>query len=43
MRKPVDGYDWEEIDSCYGEFYEDADELIEEVLRENGIRREDAA
>ena len=30
-------------DSCYGEFYDDADELIEEVLKENGIQREDAA
>lgn len=43
VRQPVDGYDWEEIDSCYGEFYDDADELIEEVLKENGIQREDAA
>ena len=42
-RDSVDGYDWEEIDSCYGEFYDDADELIEEVLKENGIQREDAA
>ncbi len=42
-RKSVDDYDWEEIDSCWGEFYDDADELIEEVLRENGIQREGAA
>ena len=33
----------EEIDSCWGEFYDDADELIEEVLRENVIQRKDAA
>ena len=42
-RKTVEGYDWEEVYSCWGEFYDDADELIEEVLRENGIQRKDAA
>lgn len=42
-REAVDGYDWEEVDSCWGEFYDDADELIEDVLKENGIQRKDAA
>ena len=42
-REPVDDYDWEEVDSCWGEYYEDADELIKDALAENGIKYDDAA
>lgn len=42
-REPDDGYDWEEVDSCWGEYYEDADELIKDALDENGIKVNDAA
>ena len=38
-----DSYDWEEIDSCWGEYYEDADDLIEEVIKEHGLQPKDAA
>lgn len=36
-------YDWEEIDSCWGEYFEDADDLIEEVIKEHGLEPKDAA
>ena len=42
-REPEDGYDWEEVESCWGYYYDDADELIEEALKENGIQRKDVA
>ena len=35
--------DWEEIDSCWGEYYEDAEDLIEEVIKEHGLQPKDAA
>jgi hypothetical protein len=38
-----DSYDWEEIDSCWGEYYEDADDLIEDVIKEYGLQPKDAA
>jgi hypothetical protein len=38
-----ESYDWEQIDSCCGEYFEDADDLIEEVIREHGIQPKDAA
>lgn len=41
-RESEDSYDWEEVDSCYG-YYMDTDELIDEVLSENGIKKNDAA
>lgn len=41
-RDSVDGYDWEEIDSCYG-YYMDTDELIDEVIAEHNITDKDAA
>jgi hypothetical protein len=31
------------IDSCWGEYYEDADDLIEEVIKEHGLQPKDAA
>lgn len=42
-REPKDDYEWEQIDSCSGEYYEDEDELIKDVLKENGIKVNDAA
>lgn len=42
-REPADGYDWELIDSCWGEYYEDSDELIKVALEENGIKLKVAA
>lgn len=42
-REPDDGYDWEQIDSCWGEYYDDEDELIKDVLEENGIKVNDVA
>ena len=38
-----DSYDWEQIDSCWGEYFEDADDLIEEVIKEHGLQPKDAA
>ena len=38
-----DSYDWEEIDSCWGEYYEDSDELIKDALEENGIKLKETA
>ena len=38
-----DSYDWEQIDSCWGEYYEDPEELIEEVIKEHGLQQKDAA
>lgn len=37
-RYTSDSYDWEEIYSCWGEYYEDSDELIKDALEENGIK-----
>lgn len=42
-REPADGYDWEQIDSCWGEYYEDSDELIKVALEENGIKLKETA
>ena len=44
-KRPYDDgtYEWEEIDSCWGEYYEDADDLIEEVIKEQGLQPKDAA
>ena len=36
-------YEWEQIDSCCGEYFEDADDLIEEVIKEHGLQPKDAA
>ena len=36
--KSSDSYDWEQIDSWWGEYYEDSDELIKVALEENGIK-----
>lgn len=41
-REPEDGYDWEEVDSCWGCFM-DTSELVDEVVDKNGIQRKDAA
>ena len=41
-KRPYDD-DWEEIDSCWGEYYEDAEDLIEEVIKEHGLQPKDAA
>ena len=38
-----DSYEWEQIDSCCGYYYEDADDLIEEVIKEHGLQPKDAA
>lgn len=38
-----ESYDWEEIDSCWGYYYEDVDDLIEEVIKEHGLQPKDAA
>ena len=38
-----ESYDWEQIDSCWGEYYEDADDLIEDVIKEYGLQQKDAA
>lgn len=42
-REPEDGYEWEQIDSCWGEYYEDSDELIKVALEENGIKLKETA
>ena len=36
-------YEWEEIDSCWGEYFKYADDLIEEVVKERGLQPKDAA
>ena len=41
--KSYDSYEWEHIDSCCGEYFEDADDLIEEVIKEHGLQQKDAA
>lgn len=41
-KEDKDDYEWEHLDSCWG-YYMDADELIEEVLSEHNIKRDDAA
>ena len=38
-----DSYEWEQIDSCWGEYYEDSDELINVALEENGIKLKETA
>lgn len=42
-REPEDDYEWEQIDSCWGEYYEDSDELIKVALEENGIKLKETA
>ena len=42
-REPEDDYEWEHIDSCWGEYYEDSDELIKVALEENGIKLKETA
>lgn len=41
--KSSDSYEWELVDSCSGEYYDDADDLIEEVIKEHGLQPKDAA
>lgn len=41
--KSSDSYEWEQIESCCGEYFEDADDLIEEVIKEHGLLPKDAA
>lgn len=41
--KSSDSYEWEQIESCCGEYFEDADDLIEEVIKEHGLQPKDAA
>lgn len=41
-KEDEDDYEWEHVDSCWG-FYEEPDELIEEVMAEHNIKEEDAA
>lgn len=41
--KSSDSYDWEQIGSCLGEYYEDSDELIKVALEENGIKLKETA
>ena len=38
-----ESYDWEQIDSVWGYYYEDSDDLIEEVIKEHGLQPKDAA
>lgn len=38
-----ESYEWEQVDSCSGEYYDDADDLIEEVIKEHGLQPKDAA
>lgn len=42
-REPEDDYGRELIDSCCGEYCEDSDELIKDVLEENGIKLKETA
>lgn len=42
-RESEDDYDWEEVDSCWGYYYEDIDDLIEEIIQEHGLQPKDAA
>lgn len=41
--KSSDSYEWEQIDSCCGEYFEDADDLIEEVIKEHGLEPKETA
>lgn len=41
-RKPVEGYDWEEEDSCWGYYMDDADDLIENVVKEYDLPKKTA-
>lgn len=41
-KEDEDDYEWEHVDSCWG-YYEEPDELIEEVMAEHNIKEEDAA
>ena len=36
-----DGYEWEEVDSCWG-YYMEPEELIEEIIAEHNIKENDA-
>lgn len=42
-RESEDDYEWEQIDSVWGYYYEDADDLIEEIIKEHGLEPKDAA
>lgn len=42
VRDPDDGYDWEQVDSCWG-FYIETDELIDMILAMHGIKKDNAA
>ena len=42
-REPEDGYEWEEVDSCWGYYYEDIDDLIEEIIQEHDLQPKDVA
>lgn len=42
VRDPDDGYDWEQVDSCWG-FYIETDELIDMILAIHGIKKDNAA
>lgn len=41
--KSSDSYEWEQIVSCWGEYYEDSDELVKVALEENGIKLKETA
>ena len=41
-RDSEEGFDWVEVDSCWG-YYCDPDELVEEVIREHDLRPSSAA
>lgn len=36
-------YEWEQIDSCCGEYFEDADDLIEEVIKDYKLQPKEVA
>ena len=41
-KEDEDDYEWKHVDSCWG-YFEEPDELIEEVIAEHNIKEEDAA
>lgn len=41
--KSSDSYEWEQIESCCGAYFEDADDLIEEVIKEHGLQPKETA
>ena len=42
-RESEDDCEWEQIDSVWGYYYEDADDLIEEIIKEHGLEPKVAA